>query len=250
MKLFAQDYLILGCGYVGSFFLKKYPQSQFTKRTIQEHGAHCVEFDLFNKATWERIKETKNILWTFPVVNHISEQEIVYEFFERYCKNKNVIILSSTSAYLTDVENELVDETFPIQNESPRYLVEEQLRKAGGLILHLSGIIGPNRYPKNWYLQNRVKNGKNVLNYIHVEDIVFFIQQLFLHYAPSERFNLTSADYKTHQEIANKLHLNPNFNEYLKSNGSKKVSNKKLLQYLLCENYNFRKYPEDCECDI
>lgn len=247
MNLLGQDCLILGCGYVGEKFLQTFPECYFTKRKLIEPRENAIEFDIFNKMSWQNIIETKNILWTFPVAREMSERNLVTEFFSNYCKNKNVIILSTTSAYVVENENDKVDENFPIQLQEARFLMEEEFRKEGALILHLSGIIGPNRYPKNWYLQNRVKYGKNVLNYIHVQDIIYCIKELFLHFKVKERFNLTSGDYKTHFDIAKSLGFINLFENNELTSGSKKISNQKLLKYLNMESYKFVHYPEDCE---
>ncbi len=161
MELFAQDCLILGCGYVGEKFLQAYPNCYFTKRKLTVKNENAFEFDIFDKTSWQNIKDTKNILWTFPVAKDLNEKNLVTEFFLKYCKSKNVIILSSTSAYIVKKENELVSEEFPIQLQEALFLMEEEFRKQGALILHLAGIIGPNRYPKNWYLHKRVNIGKS-----------------------------------------------------------------------------------------
>ena len=68
-----------------------------------------------------------------------------------YLKNKNVIVLSTTSAYKSEIENEEINENSKLNLDEPRIYAEEELRKKGALILHLSGILGPERYPKNWY---------------------------------------------------------------------------------------------------
>jgi hypothetical protein len=90
-----------------------------------------------------------------------------------------------------------------------------------------------------------VKNGENILNYIHVNDIVFFTNALFELFTPGERFNLTSADYKKHSKIAEMLNIDAGFVQTnTATTGSKKVSNKKLLEYLNKKDYAFRLYPE------
>lgn len=138
-----------------------------------------------------------------------------------------------------------VDETYPLKIDKARYSAEEKLREKGAMVLHLSGIIGPGRYPKKWYDNGWVKNGQNVLNYIDVHDIVFFINELFKKFKASERFNLTTADWKTHQMIHDLLKIEGEFINKEGTVDSKKVLNTKILDYLNMKDYKFVKYPED-----
>ncbi len=247
------NFLILGCGYIGNFFLQKYPQSFHTHRNAlhQKLDTQKIYFNLEDKDSWKSLLETTNVLWTFSAAQNEQEINLSLELYKKHFQKQKVIILSSTSAYISHIENENVNEDFPIQFTNPRFAAEEQLRKEGALILHLSGIIGPNRIPLNWYKKNLVKYGENILNYIHSEDILFFIEQLFHKFAPSERFNLTSGDYKTHNDILNILKTKDLIEEdyqFLFSEekqGSKQVQNTKILSYIQNTNYKFKKYPEE-----
>jgi hypothetical protein len=40
---------------------------------------------------------------------------------------------------LSKIENELVDETFPLRTEEFRFRTEERLRQRGAMVVHLSG---------------------------------------------------------------------------------------------------------------
>ncbi|MGY3803328.1 hypothetical protein ACWNT8_04610 [Pigmentibacter ruber] len=246
----ANKCIILGCGYVGKHFLSSHPSCFFTQRTDIKDSNKGIKFDLLNKDTWKNLKDSDFVLWTFALSNPNLKIDLISDFYNLYCKNKKVIILSSTSAYQLSDENLQIDEDFPLQIEDQRYIKEEHLRKMGALILHLSGIIGPNRYPKKWYIEKRVKFGKNILNYIHVNDIVYFIEKIFSNFTFCERFNLTSGDFKTHIDIANSLGIQNCFEFLDTTKGSKLIKNKKLVHYLKEENYKFLKYPEDCEVNL
>ncbi len=137
-------------------------------------------------------------------------------------------------------------ENHPLKLEQARFLTEEKLREKGALILHLSGIIGEDRYPKKWYENKLVKYARSILNYIHVDDIVFFTDLVFKNYRAGERLNLTSGDYKTHREIADLLKVDAGFVHEEGTVDSKKISNSKILSFLNLSGYKFRKYPEDC----
>lgn len=238
--------LILGTGYVGKYYLKKYPDCAWTSRREQVGN---LKFDLLDKETWSSLRESpfKNVLWTFAPASSPDEELKSLELFNEYFKDKNVLVYSSTSAYVFKVEDELVDESYPLRIEEPRFRCEEKLRENGAMIVHLSGIIGTDRYPRKWYERNWVKHGQNVLNYIHVDDIVSLTAQLFEKFTPGERFNLTSSDYKRHAEIVSKLGMNVQFEDNTQTSGSKRVPNDKVLKHLDMVNYSFIKYPEDCQ---
>ena len=175
MKFSGKNCIILGCGYVGKHFLSSYPSCLFTQRVNVENSDKGVIFDLANKETWENLKNCEFVLWTFSLTDPVLNFDLIKEFYNYFCRNKKVIILSSTSAFRFNEENIQIDESLPLQKEDQRYYKEESLRKMGAVILHLSGIIGPNRYPKKWYLNKRIQFGNNILNYIHVNDIIYFI---------------------------------------------------------------------------
>lgn len=242
--------LILGTGYCGKYYLKRFPDCLWTSRRESpsdiESSNKPIRFDLMNKKTWDSLAQIdcQNILWTFPAASNAEELANSLEVFNLYFKNKNVLVYSSTSAYVCKIENELVDETFPLRLAEFRFQAEEDLRENGAMIVHLSGIIGPDRYPKSWYERNLVKYGQNILNYIHVDDIVTITNELFKRFKAKERFNLTSADYKKHVDIAASLNCATQFSNNVETNASKLVDNKKLVEYLNLERFKFKKYPE------
>ncbi len=250
------DTIILGCGYIGSFFLEKHSDAYYTSRKnklINIENKKQIYFNLQDESSWKNIPYTKNVLWTFSAANNENEILKSLEFFNEYLKNRNVMVLSSTSAYFNTFENEFINEDSKILLNEARFYAEEKLRNHGALILHLSGIIGPGRSPLNWYIKNLVSYGENILNYIHVHDIIYFIENLFKSFKHSERFNLTSQDYKTHNIICSDLikkglfESNFEFIHKNESKKSKKVQCNKILEYLNEKNYKFKKYPEDVE---
>lgn len=251
-----EDLVILGCGYIGRFFLEKHPKVYFTNRhnnSSFSKNKKEIYFDLNDRSSWKNVPETKNVLWTFSAASNENDISKSFDFFNNYLKNRCVIVLSSTSAYLPSVNNELIDEDSPILFQEPRFYAEEKLRQNGALILHLSGIIGPGRTPLNWYQKNLVSSGKTVLNYIHVFDIVYFIEKLFKSFKQSERFNLTSQDYKNHNEIKLELikmgllNTSYEFTEKLDTRKSKKIRCLKILKFLGENHYEFKQYPKDVE---
>ena len=243
--------LILGCGYLGNFYLKNHPNSLCTKRNISDFETEKIKpfyFNLYDKESWKNIPDAENILWTFPAATDESNSKEALEFYKSCLRNKKVIVISSTSAYVSKIENEIVNEDYEIKLNEPRFFAEELLRKEGALILTVSGIIGPHRLPLNWYKKNLVVYAQNILNYIHVDDIVFFVNKLFEKFISQERYNLTSQDYKTHEQILNDyinhnlIDSNAQFHEKIGSKNSKKIDCKKLLNYCDEKLYVFKGY--------
>lgn len=250
------DLIILGCGYVGGFFLEKHPKIHVTNRNTNFSSSKNhqeIYFNLEDESSWKNIPKTKNVLWTFSAASNENEIKKSIKFFNEHLINRNVIVLSSTSAYVHTSENEFINEKSNILLNKPRFHAEEKLRDNGALILHLSGMIGPGRTPLNWYKKNLVSDGETILNYIHVYDIIYFIERLFSSFKSSERFNLTSKDYKSHNNICSeliKIGLLENNFEFIHKHDAKKnkkVQCHKILNYFKEDNYKFKKYPEDVE---
>ena len=138
--------LILGTGYCGRFCLKEYPDCDWTSRResvpeIEKPNKEHLVFDLTKKETWSNVlkSSSKNVLWSFAAASNADEEMKAVDFYDTYLKEKNVIVYSSTSAYLSEIENELVDENFPLHTEQFRFRTEEKLRQKGAMIVHLSG---------------------------------------------------------------------------------------------------------------
>jgi hypothetical protein len=248
--------IILGYGYVGSFYLQKNPNIYYTSRSINHDISfknNGLYFNLNDETSWKNNPDVPNVLWTFPAATNEDEIEKANQFYKSHLKNKHVIVLSSTSAYKQNYENESITENSFLKLNEPRFLAEENLRQNGATILHLSGIIGPNRTPLRWYQKNLVRYGENILNYIHIDDIVFFIECLFKNFKPNERLNLTSGDYKTHNMILkllkdkNLIEEHTDFSHPNECQNSKKIQNTKILEFLKSRDYDFKKYPEHVE---
>ena len=104
--------LILGCGYVGGYFLKKNPQSYFTTRHRNKNGPQNpqeIYFNLEDESSWQNIPKTKNVLWTFSAASNENEAEKAIQFYKQSLIHSNVIVLSSTSAYVHTFENEFIN---------------------------------------------------------------------------------------------------------------------------------------------
>jgi nucleoside-diphosphate-sugar epimerase len=235
--------LILGRGYVGSEVAKNSPGSQSTNR---------LAFDLSQKKTWNPAlllaPQHQNVLWTFPAAAQPEEEDLAYELYETYFKNRKVILYGSTSAYQVRKPGELVTEETPLDLESLRTRTEENLRKKGVCILHLAGIFGPERDPLQWYLRGMIKAGRSYLNLIHLKDIAYCTLKLFEmddDRLRGQRLNLANGFFKTHNDIVHQLKASGKLpGDFtlpdLEKLESKRVSNRKIREFL---DLDFKKYP-------
>lgn len=114
----ASNFLILGTGYVGTFFLEKFPQSFWTSRKpaesrptksltpeSQQSLKEPIYFSLTDKGSWKNLPDCQNVLWTFAIRDTTDEQ-LALELYDSHFADKNVIIYSSTSAYKVETENQ------------------------------------------------------------------------------------------------------------------------------------------------
>lgn len=236
--------LVLGKGYVGSALLNRFPNARFTNRKI---------FELKDRATWKNdvlsVKEGEEVVWTFPAAQSLEEADLALELYETYFKKAKTIIFGSTNSYQTQNRGELVTEDTPLKLEDLRTQTEEKLRVRGACIVHLAGIFGPGRDPLDWYLKKRIHSGRSYLNLIHLDDIVNWTTKILGSKDLScRRLNLSNGYFKTHLEIVQnlkKLQLLPE-NYYLPAidqDGSKKVSNHGVRQFLSTFNYSFIDFP-------
>ncbi|APJ03695.1 hypothetical protein [Silvanigrella aquatica] len=240
--------ILLGRGYVGNYYCQINSDCLFTNRK-QTHFPNSFVFDLFVKETWRNLPVATEVIWTFPSSQIKEDINIAKEFYHFYCANKKTIILSTTSAYLNTVQGEIITENSNLDFTNCRVECEEILRTQGACILHLSGIMGPDRLPLKWYQTQRIKSGNQFINLIHVDDIVKCIDAVLDNFKPAERYNVSNGYYKKHEDIVEELKkqslLDPHFflpNESYASLG-KRISNQKIRNEILPKNYIFMDYP-------
>ncbi|KAB8028586.1 hypothetical protein [Fluviispira multicolorata] len=244
----SQKTIVLGKGYVGSFYCKKFPECLATSRNRDSDNT-IIYFDLLNKNSWNNLPECDEVIWTFASANNEAEKNIAIEFYKFYCLNKRTVILSTTSAYIHKLDNEVIDEMTPLDLTNWRIKAEEELRILGASIVHLAGIFGPNRLPINWFVQGRVQDPDGIINLIHVDDIVFCLHLLLEKFKKGSRYNLCNGIYKNNYKITDELKKNKELSDkfifplqYSKKM-NKIVSNKKLVTEILSNDYSFKSYP-------
>ena len=89
MSLLEKECMILGLGYVGRFYLEKYPNLKWTSRKLKTNSEKSLYFDLLNKQSWNAVESARSYLWTFPAAQSEEELKNAVDFFNLYLKNKN-----------------------------------------------------------------------------------------------------------------------------------------------------------------
>lgn len=175
-----KTFLILGYGYTGRIleeYLEKLGHKVIT--TSRTDGNADVVFDLEDKSTWRNIAKLKidAALWLFPA----KPVAIVEGFLNSYNHYlKKIIVVGSTSAFLTTEKHQVVNEKTELDMSQERVCGECAIRSFGGIAVHASGIYGPQREPLSWLKSGRIKDLDKYLNLIHVEDLCQFIYKAFV----------------------------------------------------------------------
>lgn len=182
--------MILGAGYVGRHLQAAHPGAIVTHRPATPRSDRELPFDLEQPATWVGLPtEGADVVWTFPA----RPLGAVQDFFRlKLATSRTVIVLGSTSAYHVRTPGEVVTEDSPLDLSQARVQGEEWLREQGATVLQLAGIYGPDRRPERWLTKGLIKNGRKIVNLIHVEDIVATIEACIATPQPGKRFNVSN----------------------------------------------------------
>ena len=216
--------LVLGAGYVGQYLVQCLDDAVGTRRNKKKAEVH---FDLNLPDTWENLPIADNVVITFPC----TDLEMLQDFYDAYlCLVPNVIVYGSTSRYIIESEDQVVDEDTTFDNEIPRVQGEEFLFEEGANLLVLAGIFGYGRLPKHWLKKGLIKNGKKTLNLIHLEDIVAITKRLIETPQTELRLNLCNGEKLLWSEIA-KIE-GYDLPEAPLDKPNKSISNKKLTELL------------------
>lgn len=227
--------LILGGGYVGRRLADRLGATTTHRSEGKCHVGQSVYFDLADRDSWNNPPVADNVVWTFPAV----PLEQVQAFYRTKLQNVGkLFVYASTSCYLTQQTDQLIDETRELDLTRQRVVGEEWLRQQGATILVLAGIYGPNRQPLDWLKKGVIKTPDKRVNLIHVDDIVAITLRLLNDERDlrGERFNLADGEASFWRDIAG--HYGITLEDSGKSYVSKKVCNAKIRDWL--GGYRFR----------
>lgn len=239
-----QKVVILGCGFVGKYLIKKlennfdvYATSRNPENNLKDF-ANALTFDLTHSDTYKNIPSNSTIIWNFPA----QPFDKVTSFYN-YCLEHSIsikIIYGSTSAYLKKQGE--VTENDPTDENIERVKGENFLLAKGTNILQLSGIYGHDKQPFNWLNKGLIKNANKNVNLIHVDDIVNITEKVLAIDINNQRINVTDGQEYLWKDLwalgQDRKLVNTPCPAYLEAD-HRYLSNKKLLG--LFENYNFVK---------
>lgn len=232
----ARTLVILGGGYVGRQLQARHPGAVVTHRPATPRGDRELPFDLDTPATWVGLPtEGADVVWTFPA----RPLDAVQDFHRlKLATSRTLIVLGSTSAYQVREPGEVVTEDTPLDLSQGRVQGEEWLRAQGATVLQLAGIYGPDRRPERWLLKGLIKNGRKLVNLVHVDDIVATVEACIARPQPGKRFNVSNglapewrelvARFKEHGELPKDFTLP----EFEAGTDNKVVSNARLRELL------------------
>lgn len=248
--------LIIGCGWVGLRFAKKLLAQGFEVRVTSTSLSKVRLLKLegfipllvdFNFALDTAIRVSlcshcyELVLVSVPAKKREDLTACIKKFerlsqFLQTIKTKSIVYLSSVGIYPNAIQP-ISETTIPNQLLDPKLFQAEQVlafavNKLN--ILRLGGIFGDNRIPGKHFSGKACEVGKQLANYIHVEDIIAIILFLYKQGIEGQLFNAVSPIHPSKMEIILKMASKYNYPlpssfEEIPSE-SKCVSSKKLIE--------------------
>ena len=229
--------VILGCGWAGSRLKRQLLDSGYSRiistlRNPPPEGSN-IQLDLSDRNTWANLPDLTEalVIWTFPA----KPLELVKEFYTDVLKGvKKIVVYSTASVYKVSVPNETIDETSELsgkllsgESAEPQIQGEEFLRDKGAIILTLTGICGDERNPKTWIEKGYIRNGVQLVNLVHIDDIIATTIFFMTNQISGERYNVSYPKAFQWNEIASHYGFGP-IQEQPVNERSKVISSEKL----------------------
>ena len=158
--------------------------------------------------------------------------EQVRQFYDEVLNRaKKVVVYSTISVYKVSVPNAMVDERSELSGKllsvQHQILGEEFLKNKGAIILTLAGICGDERSPRSWIEKGYITNGAELVNLVHVDDIIATTLFFLTNEITGERYNVSYPKVFQWNEIASHYGIGP-IPEQPVDESSKVVSTEKL----------------------
>lgn len=222
--------IIFGHGFCGSRLASIIDNATSTE-IPDKCDSSLVPFDFNDSNTWKNLPDFDSAVITFKMENQSQSEK-----FADLLKNKKVVILSSARNLKNSVPNQEIDEEFPLA-DNDRVICENYFEK-NAVILYLGLIWGDNRQPQKWLQEGRVKNGKKIINMIHVDDICHTVKLLLNSEIKSGKYLVSDGEPLEWNELAELYNLK--LDQAEPGIESRKFNTKKL-QSFLPESYLFKK---------
>ncbi len=190
---------------------------------------------------WKPLIQSPIQVWSIPPrikQNGPEFYDIILTEWIQFAHNfpiEKMIFLSSTSVY--EPSNDLITEQSSINSNSTISKAEQIIISSGlpYLIIRLGGLMGADRYVAKYYSGKELEKSNGRINYLHLEDAVFFISQAI------ERdlygiYNLVAPEHPTRKEVviaSCKKHQLPLPTAYIENEDTFKIiSSEKILKAL------------------
>ncbi len=192
--------IFLGSGYVGRFFAALEPGAVHTSRDPARVSGRpgWRRFDAADPSSWGWLEDTPatGVIVSFPF-DKGADPAALADLLLRV--SPRVVCIGSTSAFAGGGDE--VDDEAPIDVSGPRAGAEEELRRAGGTVVHAAGIYGPGRNPLDWVRRGRIADGAKVVNLVHGEDVARACAFLLERFTPGGRLVLSDGCPRRWSEI-------------------------------------------------
>ena len=97
------DCVILGCGYVGTFYLDRHKTCEWTSRRpsesrplkkLTDFSKELIKlpiyFDLNDRESWKNVT-AKNVLWAFSPASNFDEEKLALQFYDSMLKVSEIL---------------------------------------------------------------------------------------------------------------------------------------------------------------
>jgi hypothetical protein len=197
------------------------------------------EFDLHRTPTWGNLPRADACVWLFPAEPPAAVAEFARTTLHRFAA---IVVLGTTSSYLTRSGEETIDEDAGVDLTQPRVMGEEILRGAGACVLRSAGIYGPAiddhpaRNPLDWLRRGLIADGRKLVNLIHVEDLAAAIVAAIVGKEDGRDFIVSDGLPRRWEEISawglHNGYLAPDLYRGSTGKPSRRLSNARLMRVL------------------
>lgn len=187
--------LILGLGWTGQFLQDLFVEQNIAYAATTRDGRNgTIPWTLTASPDVSALPWANTVLVTFPVLS----ADTMHELIEKYTVEKgptNWIILSSTRVYSADPSNRHTP--LDPSKDTGRLPAENEVIKNNGTVLHLSGLWGAQRQPKNWVPRFskpealKAKILSRQLHLVHGKDVARAILAVHQNFKSGERWLIT-----------------------------------------------------------
>lgn len=162
--------LIIGAGFCAQEFLQVIPNSFCTELPALATGKQ-IPFDINDENTWSHLPDFAQCIVTCKMTHENKSAK-----FAKLLHGKKTVVLSSAKCFKNVIADGEIDENSPL-NDNVRNSSEAHFLPFAA-VLHLGLIWGPGREADRWIKEGRIKNGRKLVNFIHVKDLAKIVSHI------------------------------------------------------------------------